>query len=115
MAAISSAFTTTKADVRSDADADATSAASVDAETTSLSDAEATTSTTAESSSESGSGSGIESFAESQGSKSCYGSIMQMDLAKDMFLVGDIFMRKYYSIFDRENNRVGLATAINTN
>ena len=113
MAAISSAFTTTKADVRSDADADATSAASVDAETTSLSDAEATTSTTAESSS--GSGSGIESFAESQGSKSCYGSIMQMDLAKDMFLVGDIFMRKYYSIFDRENNRVGLATAINTN
>ena len=38
-----------------------------------------------------------------------------MDLSKDMFLVGDIFMRKYYSIFDRENNRVGLATATNTN
>ena len=29
-----------------------------------------------------------------------------------MFLVGDIFMRKFYTIFDRDNNKVGLARAI---
>ena len=42
----------------------------------------------------------------------CASTIMTMDIAKDMFLVGDIFMRKFYTIFDRDNNRVGLATAI---
>jgi hypothetical protein len=38
---------------------------------------------------------------------------MQMDLKRDMFVVGDLFMRKYYTIFDRDNNRVGLAKAVN--
>jgi len=46
------------------------------------------------------------------GENNCASTIMTMDIAKDMFLVGDIFMRKYYTIFDRDNNRVGLAEAI---
>lgn len=29
-----------------------------------------------------------------------------------MFLVGDIFMRKYYTIFDRDNDRIGLAKSV---
>ena len=34
-----------------------------------------------------------------------------MKIKDDMFLVGDNFMRKYYTIFDRQQNRVGLANA----
>ena len=44
--------------------------------------------------------------------KKCKGTFMAMDLDRDMFLVGDMFMRKYYSVFDRDNNRVGLAEAV---
>ena len=50
---------------------------------------------------------------QADNSAQCYGSLMQMDLKKEMFVVGDLFMRKYYTIFDRDNNRVGLAKAIN--
>lgn len=42
----------------------------------------------------------------------CASTIMTMDIAKQMFLVGDVFMRKYYTIFDRQNDRVGLAEAV---
>ena len=41
--------------------------------------------------------------------KACASTIMSMDISKKMFLVGDVFMRKYYTIFDRDQNRVGLA------
>jgi hypothetical protein len=54
------------------------------------------------------------SQSKTTGSMKCASTIMPMDIRKSMFLVGDVFMRKYYTIFDRENDRVGLATA-NTN
>lgn len=41
----------------------------------------------------------------------CASTIMKMDIEKDMFRVGGVFMRKYYTIFDRDNDRVGLALA----
>ena len=30
---------------------------------------------------------------------------------KEMLVLGDVFMRKYYSTFDREKNRIGIALA----
>lgn len=45
-------------------------------------------------------------------SKVCASTIMKMDIKQSMFLVGDIFMRKYYTIFDRDNDRIGLAKSV---
>jgi hypothetical protein len=52
-----------------------------------------------------------ESRVSHGGPMKCGSTIMTMNIAKQMFLVGDVFMRKYYTIFDRENDRVGLALA----
>ena len=43
--------------------------------------------------------------------KACVSTIMHMNIKKNQFLVGDVFMRKFYTIFDRDNDRVGLALA----
>jgi len=44
----------------------------------------------------------------------CGSTLMEMEIKESMFLVGDIFMRRYYTIFDRDNDRVGLAESINS-
>lgn len=51
--------------------------------------------------------------ANAQMKQVCGSTLMNMDIKEHMFLVGDIFMRKYYTIFDRDNDRVGLAKSIN--
>ena len=56
----------------------------------------------------------VDQAAKANKKMQCLGSLMQMDLKDDMFLVGDIFMRKFYTVFDRDNDRVGLAPAIHT-
>jgi len=57
-------------------------------------------------------GFGENSDSGSGNTLNCSSTIMTMDLSKEMFLVGDVFMRRFYTIFDRANNRVGLAEAI---
>ena len=42
----------------------------------------------------------------------CTSNLQVIDIARDQFLVGIIFMRKYYTIFDRDNDRIGLAEAV---
>lgn len=51
-----------------------------------------------------------------QGGGHCHKlKIAQLDLhsysAKEIFLIGDVFMQKFYTIFDRDNDRIGFATA----
>jgi saccharopepsin len=39
----------------------------------------------------------------------CISTVIGMDLPKEIIILGDTFLRKYYSIYDMQNHRVGLA------
>merc|ERR1719305_837628 len=49
-----------------------------------------------------------------KGSDGCEVSLMPLDVPPPngpLFIFGDPFLRKYYTAYDRENNKVGFATA----
>jgi len=46
------------------------------------------------------------------GQNTCQLGIESLDPGFPMWILGDPFLRKYYTIFDRGNNQVGFATAI---
>jgi hypothetical protein len=52
-----------------------------------------------------------------EGDAICMSTFTHVDInTKDfenLFVIGDIFMQKYYTIFDRDNGKVGFATAKN--
>lgn len=39
----------------------------------------------------------------------CVSTLMGMDMPREIYILGDVFLRKYYSIYDLDNDRVGLA------
>lgn len=39
----------------------------------------------------------------------CFSNIMELDVESEMLLVGNRFMRRVYTVYDRDNDRVGLA------
>jgi len=46
------------------------------------------------------------------GQMTCQLGIESLDPGLPFWILGDPFLRKYYTIFDRVNNQVGFATAI---
>lgn len=49
---------------------------------------------------------------DDDGNVGCFLGIESLDPGFPLWILGDPFLRKYYTIFDRGNNQVGFATAI---
>ena len=60
----------------------------------------------------------MERSSQEYGEGKCKSSIQQLDVGQDglddLFIAGDLFMQLFYTVFDRDNDRVGLAPAAHT-
>ena len=53
----------------------------------------------------------VKSGRRSDNIKACASIITPLKTDPSMFLLGDVFMRKFYTIFDKDKSRVGIAKA----
>ncbi|XP_064144055.1 pepsin F-like [Loxodonta africana] len=52
-------------------------------------------------------------YIRKEGKGICYSNFQATpgNLSQEIWILGDVFLRLYFSVFDRENNRIGLAPA----
>lgn len=48
---------------------------------------------------------------EDQGMTACMSGIQGLQMKNSFWILGDVFLRVYYSVYDQGNQRVGLALA----